>query len=53
MMTGSALATIAPGLIYWLFDLDTPSAQWIGLQFFAGAVFAPLAYTISPWHKHM
>ncbi|RKU40703.1 hypothetical protein DL546_003208 [Coniochaeta pulveracea] len=39
MFVGSALATVACGLIY-TFDIGTSQSKWIGYQFFVGATIA-------------
>ena len=39
MLVGSMLATVAIGLIYTL-DIGTPTAKWVGYQFFVGASMA-------------
>ena len=39
MLVGSMLATVAIGLIYTL-DIGTPTAKWVGYQFFVGATMA-------------
>ena len=39
MFVGSMLATVAIGLIYTL-DVNTPTAKWVGYQFFVGASMA-------------
>ncbi|KAF2151523.1 MFS general substrate transporter [Myriangium duriaei CBS 260.36] len=39
MFSGSMLSTIAIGLIY-TFDIGTPTATWVGYQFFLGATMA-------------
>ena len=39
MFIGSMLATVAIGLIYTL-DIGTPTAKWVGYQFFVGATMA-------------
>jgi hypothetical protein len=39
MLVGSALATVALGLIYTL-DIGISQSKWIGYQFFVGATIA-------------
>ncbi|KAK4948600.1 hypothetical protein LTR10_012604 [Elasticomyces elasticus] len=39
MLVGSMLSTVAMGLIYTL-DIGTPTAKWVGYQFFVGATLA-------------
>ncbi|KAJ9616611.1 hypothetical protein H2200_000330 [Cladophialophora chaetospira] len=39
MFIGSSTATVAIGLIYTL-DIGTPTAKWVGYQFFVGATMA-------------
>ena len=39
MFVGSMLATIAIGLLY-TFDIETPTAKWVGYQVFVGASMA-------------
>lgn len=39
MMVGSMLTTVSLGLIYTL-DIGTPTAKWVGYQFFTGAIMS-------------